>query len=377
MSYGKTGVRMSTKAVFNSLKLKKNFMAVTHADHGFNYHAALAAVRSSAAPHGTLWDMRSMFTDSYSGGFSGVLLSPAFLRSTGFRGLVDRPIGVGALGGVKIFSMRALRTNDSQRDTNIAKSRFAQIHKITTQPITLDSSFFIESMPAALPATVTGASILKCKNRARHLVWHLAAGLLLLAGVAAQSANANMIFELKYFNDSGQETTNFWYNESPLDTPTNTVKCYVDSTQHPTSLFNDVEWDLTMLSNYVNFIDSNLPSSNDFFEGFTMMSGFNRVDNTPQYISNGRILLGDNTRLTDNANIAPSNRYRCLGEFKWTPKRPAQNKYIFDVYSQPRLRGPPASNTLYPEEDKFLPINIIPEPKTSLLTLLLPLLIGA
>ena len=200
MSYGKTGVRMSTKAVHNSMKLRNDFMAVTHADHRFNYHAALAAVHASAAPHGTQWDMRSMFTDSYSGGFSGVLFLPAFLRSTGFRGQVDRPIGVGLLDGVKIFSMRALRTNDSQRITKIVKSRFAQIDAIPTQPITLDSSSFIENMPAAVPATVTGASILKCKNRARHLMGAITAGLIGLASTLAlsspQDANANMIFEL-------------------------------------------------------------------------------------------------------------------------------------------------------------------------------------
>jgi hypothetical protein len=171
-----------------------------------------------------------------------------------------------------------------------------------------------------------------------------------------------MLFNLRYFDHNGIETTNFVIGGNR----TNTMRVYVDSTGHSTDMVNNVAWDLTMLTNYADFTGANFPITNDFFEEYAMKSpGIgNQIDNSPEYIPL-KIRLRDNSRTTMDNNVAPTNRNRCVGEFYWIAKKVGNQKILFNDYAVPNIRGPPLLTDYGVTEDRPA-INItLPEPATA------------
>jgi len=91
---------------------------------------------------------------------------------------------------------------------------------------------------------------------------------------------------------------------------------YLDTTSEPLEIITGAEWEIAVPS-FLTVTRAELPAQNDFFEGFSMAPGWNRVDST---VSGGE--LTDNVRLVDltinGFNYGPSNREGILGSYWFT-----------------------------------------------------------
>ncbi len=88
------------------------------------------------------------------------------------------------------------------------------------------------------------------------------------------------------------------------------MNVYADSTEHPTDIIQGVEWDVVLAGgqSWANFniVTAYIPAptdTEDYFYGYDMLSGWNRVDSTPD----GSGELTDNVRGVDT--ILHGNQY--------------------------------------------------------------------
>gem|GEM_PF-2089206 len=93
------------------------------------------------------------------------------------------------------------------------------------------------------------------------------------------------------------------------------MRVWADTTAYPNTEFISAEWYVIaprqLWSDYIVITRAELPSENDFFEGWDMLSGWNRVDGTPD--SNG--YMKDNVRGTESTYHGPMNKQGYLGEY--------------------------------------------------------------
>lgn len=91
---------------------------------------------------------------------------------------------------------------------------------------------------------------------------------------------------------------------------------WLDSTPLPDEYIGGAQWSLFVPA-WATFVRSDFPASQDFFEGYDMFPGFNRIDDTVQ---DGE--LKDNVRITDvmqhGANYGPQDRIGKLGSYWFT-----------------------------------------------------------
>jgi len=179
----------------------------------------------------------------------------------------------------------------------------------------------------------------------------------LVAGASllgANKADAQAIIKIGPVDSSNNFVTNLVINQ-----PTR-FGVQLDLRGDPTKKINSVDWDVFFgsLTNYVTLDGAQLPNhgtSEDYFNGFTMDSSYNRVDGT----------LGITSYADDNVRMAlsgtgPSNRVGWVGFYECTPIALATN-----------VRAMLANVHLYDTTGASVPrtadnvrFTIVPEPKT-------------
>jgi hypothetical protein len=185
------------------------------------------------------------------------------------------------------------------------------------------------------------------------------AGLVSLASVLPTSADAQAIMKI-----GPVDASNNFIDTVTLGEPFR-VGVYLDSTGEPTKGIRSVDWDVSVrsLTNYVGLSNAQLPNhatTEDYFNGYAMDSGWNRVD--------GTIHLGyadDNVR---NVLLAqgPTNTTGFLGFYMFTANALATNVQIkatsVHVYDTTGASVTVRNPSSYPQD--IVTFSIIPEPAT-------------
>lgn len=153
------------------------------------------------------------------------------------------------------------------------------------------------------------------------------------------------------------------YSQAMIKTATESPSVYMgqpfrmdvtlETTNVPNVKIASCDWDVSVSTSRLNFVSSSLPTNNDFFEGFTMDSTYNRIDN----FINGST-LDDNIRMVSNPTDGPTNKIGILGSYWFTPIKTNDNVkfglsqvHIYDSFGN--LVSTTTTN---------IPFNILPAP---------------
>jgi hypothetical protein len=184
----------------------------------------------------------------------------------------------------------------------------------------------------------------------------LVAGIVL--ALSSQKANPAVTIGYDLCNKDKVPLTTNWYQ---INVP-GKIGVWLDSTTEPNTKIRSIDWDIGMpnalgYTNFMKFDGSSLPnhdSSEDFFNGFTMDSGMNRIDSS----LNSSGVLDDNVRGVLSAD-GPTNRKAYIGWYDFTPEKTATNKLFgFPSVSVYNSSGNAVTCTNF-VRPRF---NIIPEP---------------